>query len=185
MAKSGKYDEFFNTLVTASKSSGEWQSEVFCFTSYPSGNTENSKKKKLICSFPSKFSRLRSWENYIELFGGLVLCIAHFWPSLLREWLKPTRNPPPLSLSEAFGKPVPTNPSVSTDPPGKLNRLSWEERNGLIERVRISRQEQPDSEPSQIGQDRRIGSFGDKTAQSRKNRDASQASRHPSCRQHP
>ena len=70
----------------------------------------------------------------LQFSAAFVLCIGSLLTFSLEGIAQADEpNPPPLSLSEAFGKPVPTNPSVSTETTGEVEpvvvgRKKWSDR---------------------------------------------------------
>ena len=70
----------------------------------------------------------------LQFSAAFVLCIGSLLTFSLEGIAQADEpNPPPLSLSEAFGKPVPTNPSVSTETTGVVEpvvvgRKKWSDR---------------------------------------------------------
>ena len=85
----------------------------------------------------------------LNFLAALILCIASFLASPFKGMAQSgEENPPPLSLSEAFGNPVPTNPPVVPDPPDEVEpvvvgRKKWSDR-----AAENTRQEQPAPNPA-------------------------------------
>ena len=88
--------------------------------------------------------------NYKSNFlAALILCSGSFLAFPFKGMAQAgEQNPPPLSLSEAFGKPVPTNPPVASDTaqevePVVVGRKKWSDR-----AAETSQQEQPAPNPA-------------------------------------